>query len=192
MKNLSRMFVAYWRIRPKGHCLFIITKLARQWSRGPDFSKHTTLIKDPFSCITSNFQCLLSFFILNTAFSSIQNEVDVRHFESCPFTNTPRWRQLSNRELRGVLHNQNVDRSGVKVFRFVLFVLSLGSKGWVCIFHECEVQTEKSVPRVTVRHHQACRMMSNNYPEERTFLSAPNAILDSFPWIPFDIIQLST
>ena len=32
-------------------------------------------------------------------------------------------------ELRGVLHNQNIDRSGVNVFLFVLFVLPLGRKG---------------------------------------------------------------
>ena len=34
------------------------------------------------------------------------------------------------------------------------------------IFRECEVQTEKkSVPRVTVRHHEDCRMKPNGYPE---------------------------
>ena len=33
---------------------------------------------------------------------------------------------------------------------------------------------EKSVPRITVWHHEACRVMTNDYPEERNFLSQPH------------------
>ena len=33
------------------------------------------------------------------------------------------------------------------------------------IFNGCEVQIESSVTRVTVRHHEACRVMPNSYPK---------------------------
>ena len=37
-----------------------------------------------------------------------------------------------------------------------------------------KLQTEKSIPMVTVQHHGACRVMQNSYLEEWIFLSAPN------------------
>ena len=33
-----------------------------------------------------------------------------------------------------------------------------------------EVQIENSVSRVTIRHHKACRVMPNSYPEWRNVL----------------------
>ena len=30
------------------------------------------------------------------------------------------------------------------------------------IYHECEGGIEKSIPRITVRHHEACREMTNS------------------------------
>ena len=36
------------------------------------------------------------------------------------------------------------------------------------------MRIENSVKRVTVRHHGACRVMSNSYPEWRNFQFAPN------------------
>ena len=39
------------------------------------------------------------------------------------------------------------------------------------INHECEGWIEKSVPRITVWHHKACRVMTNSDPERRIFLS---------------------
>ena len=40
---------------------------------------------------------------------------------------------------------------------------------WLCrnisIFHVCMVWIEKSVTRVTDRHHEACRVMPNSDPE---------------------------
>ena len=35
----------------------------------------------------------------------------------------------------------------------------------ICIFHVCMVWIEKSVTRVTDRHHEACRVMPNSDPE---------------------------
>ena len=35
----------------------------------------------------------------------------------------------------------------------------------ISIFHGCMVWIEKSVMRVTDRHHEACRMMPNSDPE---------------------------
>ena len=42
------------------------------------------------------------------------------------------------------------------------------------IYHECEGRIEKSVPRITVWHHEACRVMINGDPEGGIFLSYPH------------------
>ena len=42
------------------------------------------------------------------------------------------------------------------------------------IYTECEGRIEKSVPRITVWHHEACRVMTNGDPEGRIFLSYPH------------------
>ena len=41
------------------------------------------------------------------------------------------------------------------------------------IHHECEDRVEKSVPRIAVWHHEACRVMTNGDPEGRIILSYP-------------------
>ena len=41
------------------------------------------------------------------------------------------------------------------------------------IYHGCMVWIEKSVTRVTDRHHEACRVMPNSDPEWQIFLSTP-------------------
>ena len=42
------------------------------------------------------------------------------------------------------------------------------------IYHECEGTIEKSVPRIAVWHHEACRMMTNGDPKGQIFLSYPH------------------
>ena len=42
------------------------------------------------------------------------------------------------------------------------------------IYHECEGGIEKSVPRITVWHHEASRVMTNGVPEGRIVLSYPH------------------
>ena len=44
----------------------------------------------------------------------------------------------------------------------------------IIIYHECEGRIEKSVPRIAVWHHEACRVMTNGDPEGRIFLSYPH------------------
>ena len=39
------------------------------------------------------------------------------------------------------------------------------------IYHECEGRVEKSVPRIAVWHHEACRVMTNGDTEGQIFLS---------------------
>ena len=46
--------------------------------------------------------------------------------------------------------------------------------GHIRIYHECEGRIEKSVTRIAVWHHEACRVMTNGGPEGRIFLSYPN------------------
>ena len=36
---------------------------------------------------------------------------------------------------------------------------------------ECEGRIEKSIPRITVWHHEACQVMTNGDPEGQIFLS---------------------
>ena len=48
-------------------------------------------------------------------------------------------------------------------------------KTWtIRIFTGCEIWIENSVTRVTVRHHKACRVMPNSYPQWRNFQFEPN------------------
>ena len=42
------------------------------------------------------------------------------------------------------------------------------------IHHECEGWVEKSVPRIAVWHHEACRVMTNGDAEGRIFLPYPH------------------
>ena len=59
--------------------------------------------------------------------------------------------------------------------RFTLVYCTLNStKDNIRIYHECEGRIEKSVPRVTVWHHEACRVMTNVDPEGYIFLSYPH------------------
>ena len=44
----------------------------------------------------------------------------------------------------------------------------------VRIYHECEVRMEKSIARIAIWHHEACRVMTNGDPEGRIFLSYPH------------------
>ena len=53
------------------------------------------------------------------------------------------------------------------------------------IFNGCEVLIENSVTRVTVRHHEACRVMPNRYPSDGTFNLHRRTIMDSFSCILF-------
>ena len=39
------------------------------------------------------------------------------------------------------------------------------------IYHECAGRIEKSVPRIAVWHHEACRVMTNGDPKGQIFLS---------------------
>ena len=42
------------------------------------------------------------------------------------------------------------------------------------MYHQCEGRIEKSIPRITVWHHEACRVMTNGDPEGWIFLSYPH------------------
>ena len=47
-------------------------------------------------------------------------------------------------------------------------------------FNGCEVLIENSVTRVTVRHHEACRVMPHSYPSDGIFKLHRRTIMDSF------------
>ena len=52
------------------------------------------------------------------------------------------------------------------------------------IYHECEGRMEKSIPRITVWHHEACLVMTNGDPEGRIFYPTLARTMDSFFWSP--------
>ena len=47
--------------------------------------------------------------------------------------------------------------------------ISLRLRLGIIIYHECESSIEKSVPRITVWHHEACRVMTNGDPKGMFF-----------------------
>ena len=58
---------------------------------------------------------------------------------------------------------------GGEHLRFIV----LGRKN-IRLFNGCEVRIENSVTRVTFRHHVACRVMPDSYPEWQNFQFAPS------------------
>ena len=56
----------------------------------------------------------------------------------------------------------------------------------ISIFHVCMVWIEKSVTRVTDRHHEACRVMPNSDPSDRFFYPHHTHMIDTFSCIHFD------
>ena len=57
---------------------------------------------------------------------------------------------------------------------YIKFKVITQSVRYIRIHHECEGRIEKSVPRIAVWHHEACRVMPNGDPEGRIFLSYPH------------------
>ena len=52
------------------------------------------------------------------------------------------------------------------------------------ILHECQVWIDKSVPRVTFWHHEACRVMPNCDPRDRFVYPYLTQMMDSFSCTP--------
>ena len=82
-----------------------------------------------------------------------------------------------------VIYNSVTDWRSADVHLFV-FYLSLGLVR-VCeiirIHHECEGRIEKSVPsRITVWHHEACRVMTKVILRDGFFYPNLTEIMDSF------------
>ena len=48
------------------------------------------------------------------------------------------------------------------------------SRSLTRIYHECEGRIEKSFLRITIWHHEACRVMTNGDPRGQIFLSHPH------------------
>ena len=47
------------------------------------------------------------------------------------------------------------------------------------IYHKCEGRLVKSVPRIAVWHHEACRVMTNGDPRDRFLYPTLKRIMDS-------------
>ena len=65
--------------------------------------------------------------------------------------------------------------NGVRIIEVLLYLIR--------IYQEYEDRIEKSVPRITVWHHEACRVMTNGDLEGRIFLSYPPTNNGFFFWL---------
>ena len=65
-------------------------------------------------------------------------------------------------------------RSSTELSSVTLPIYSCKNQYNLRIYHECEGRIEKSVPRIAVLHHKACRVMTNGDPEGQIFLSYPH------------------
>ena len=55
--------------------------------------------------------------------------------------------------------------------------------------NDCSVWIENSVTRVTVRHHETCRVMPNSYPEWRNFQLSKSRDAEQLPlWWNFQFV----
>ena len=75
--------------------------------------------------------------------------------------------------MTSLVHN---DVNCLSTFRFYPshgYVRGMGNYN-KSIMSECAERIEKSVPRIAVWHHEACRVMTNGDPEGRNFLSYPH------------------
>ena len=57
------------------------------------------------------------------------------------------------------------------------------------IYHECEGRIEKSVPRIAVWHHKACRVMTKGDHEGRIFYPTLTRIMVSFSCSPLFLFK---
>ena len=76
-------------------------------------------------------------------------------------------------------HENDCKKYSLKICSFSVVVLednavSVFNMQTKSIYHEREGRIEKSVPRIAVWHHEACRVMTNGDPEGRIFLSYPH------------------
>ena len=72
---------------------------------------------------------------------------------------------------------------GMHLFADLLSVRHVGFQNSLLsirIFNGCEVLIENSVTRVTVRHHEACRVMPNSYTSDGIFSLHRRSIMDTF------------
>ena len=72
----------------------------------------------------------------------------------------------------------------VHMYGPALGILVLFTLGTIRIYHECEGRIEKSVSRIALWHHEACRVMTNGDPEGRFFYPILTRILHSFSCSP--------
>ena len=64
-------------------------------------------------------------------------------------------------------------------YKLIYPVPTCGKDNNIRIYHECEDRIEKSVPRITVWHQEACRVMTKGDPDGRIFNPTHTRIMDS-------------
>ena len=58
------------------------------------------------------------------------------------------------------------------------------------IYHECEGRIEKSVPRIAVWHHEACRVITNGDTKGRIFLTRIKDYFSCSPLFLFVLLHI--
>ena len=85
-------------------------------------------------------------------------------------------------------HRSDRHQTTTRFFKWNMFLIYNGN---IRIHRDCENGIAKSVLRIAVWHHKACRVMTNGDPEGRIFLSHPHTrIMGSFSCSPLSISLL--
>ena len=71
-----------------------------------------------------------------------------------------------------------------------MYALLSSTEQNIRIYHECEGGIEKSVPRITVWHYEACRVLTNGDREGRIFLSYPHTN-NGFLFLPTTVLLIN-
>ena len=67
-------------------------------------------------------------------------------------------------------HWRDSDLEVLQMAELMMDLVTENNNNNIRIYHECEGRTEKSVLRITIWHHEACRVMTNGDPEGHIFL----------------------
>ena len=91
----------------------------------------------------------------------------LKHFRVYNFLQIADLQQEHQREMEGLLENVRQLSRELKLQMVIIdnFIPPEYQVGIISIFYGCMVWIEKSVTRVTDRHHEACRVMPNSDPE---------------------------
>ena len=137
-------------------------------------------------CAQNYFKSYLNVYQWNaTSKNRISGFMNIMHtLRYCLFSRMGQWPTFSRLScLKSSVHVRILDFDPVFLSFFFLRDCNIST------YHGCVVWIEKSVTRVTDRHHEACRVIPNSDPEWRIFYPHHTPMIDTFSCIAFDLAQ---